>query len=342
MKHRSYDHIQGIWHDKTMEYYKEQGYFDDDVEWCVMEKVHGSNFAFHQTANGLQFATRNEFIKGDKQFCQHLRMTPDVVHKCTAIWNDLNGWMGDLKELIIYGEIFGGKYLHPSLRPIVGVKRIQKGVQYHPDVKFYAFDIWMKTDSWEGYLDYDFVVDLFAIHGLFHAKMLQRGTFEQCKQHPDKFQTIIPVYFDLPEIPDNFCEGIVLKPILPLMTENGERVSLKSKNEETLNKMRARKPRMENSGTKKELSPEVKRAVELLLPYINEYRLRMVISKHVELSKKDFSVILKDFREDVYLDFEEDNQELYMLEEYDRKMLDKEIGRLCVEIWRPIFLKEVI
>ena len=162
MKHRTYDHINGVWHNKTMEYFEEMGFFADDIEWCVMEKIHGSNFAFHQTATALQFATRGEFITGDKQFCNHLRMTKDVTHKVTKIWNDLIQSGVDLKEMIIYGEIFGGNYQHPDVEKIRGVKRIQKGVQYHPDIKFYAFDIWCKTESSEWFMDYDLAVDLFG------------------------------------------------------------------------------------------------------------------------------------------------------------------------------------
>lgn len=340
MKHRSYDHIQGLWHDKTVNYFREMGFFADNIEWCVMEKIHGSNFAICQTTNSVQFATRNEFIKGDKQFCQHLRMTPDVVNKCTDIWNDMINMGFDLKELIIYGEIFGGKYLHPDLKPIVGVKRIQKGVQYHPDIKFYAFDIWMKTGAWDGYLDYDFATELFEGHKLFYAKILKQGTFAECSIYPNKFPTTIPALLNLPTIEDNICEGIVMKPILPILDANGDRVSLKSKNEDALKKMRERRPR--NMKPNKELSPEVIRTVGLILPYINEYRLRMVLSKQVEVTKKDFNRIYKEFRQDIYLDFDEDNNELCILEEIDRKMLDKEIGRLCIDIWRPIFLKEVL
>ena len=118
---------------------------------------------------------------------------------------------------------------------------------------------------------------------------------------------------------------------------------LKSKNEEVLAKMRAKKPRQEkNQKGNIELPIVVKHTMSLLIPYINETRLRNVLSKHIDYIKKDFNKIYTEFREEIYQDFEEDNQELYLLEDKERKMVDKEVGRLCIDIWRPIFLSEVI
>ena len=338
MKHRTYDHINGVWHDKTMEYYKEMGFFADDIEWCVMEKIHGSNFAFHQSGTSVQYATRNEFITGDKQFNQHLRMTKDMLHKITKVWNDFSDIY--LKELIIYGEIFGGNYQHPDVEKIRGVKRVQKGVQYHPDIKFYAFDIWMRTGDSEGFfLDYDLAADLFETNGIFYAKMLNRGTFEEIKKFPDKFPTTIPQYFDLPPIKGNICEGIVLKPIIGLTTEGGDRVILKSKNEEVLAKMRAPRPQRQKPSL--ELTVFQRDTLFTIIPFITETRLRNVLSKHVDFVKKDFNKIRIEFRDEVYQDFEEENNYLHFIEERDMKIINKEVGRLCIKIWRPIFLAEV-
>jgi len=344
MKHRTYDHINGVWHDKTMEYYEEMGFFADDIEWCVMEKIHGSNFAFYLTEKDILFATRGEFITGDKQFCNHLRMTEDIKHKIAHIWEDLWESGVDLRELIIYGEIFGGNYQHPDVEKIRGVKRVQKGVQYHPDIKFYAFDIWMKMGDSEGFfLDYDLAVDLFETNDIFYAEMLNRGTFAQLRHYPDKFQTLIPEYFDLPPIDGNVCEGFVFKPVIDLTTEGGDRVILKAKNQEALDKMRARKPRQEkNQKGIVELSHDIRLVIDSLTPYITETRLRNVLSKHVEFVKKDFNIIYKEFREEVFQDFEEANNDLTMFEDSEIKIINKEVGRLCIQIWRPIFLKEVI
>ncbi len=342
MKHRSYDHINGVWHEKTMEYFEEMGFFNNDVEWCVTEKVHGSNFAFHQTAAGLQFATRKTYIIGNKQFCNHLRMIPDNVHKCTSIWNDLNKYIGDLKEMIIYGEIFGGSYAHEDIKPIRQVSRIQKGIYYHPDVKFYAYDIWIKTITSEFFLDYNLAVDLFEEHNMFHAIILKRGTFGECKEFPDKFESGIPLLLGLPMIPGNICEGIVLKPIMGLTTEGGDRVILKSKNDEANKKMRERKPRQsKNKKVTIELSHDLQVVVDSLIPFITETRLRNVLSKHVEFTKKDFNVIYKGFKEEVYQDYEEANNELNLFNPQELKLIEKEVGRLCIDIWKPIYMREV-
>jgi len=338
LKHRTYDHINGIWHEKTMEYFEEMGFFNNDIEWCVTEKVHGSNFAFHQTSGALQLATRNQYIIGDKQFCQHLRMTPDNIHKCTSIWNTLQEYLGDIKEMIIYGEIFGGKYEHEDVDRVNEAKRIQKGVQYHPDIKFYAYDIWLKTEASEYFLDYDMAINLFEEHNMVHAKILRKGSFGFCKIYSDKFPTTIPEYFNLPEIPDNICEGIVLKPILGLMTEGGDRVILKSKNEKFLEVSREpKRPRK----MAPELSENARDAIYEIMPYINENRLRNVLSKHGEFTKKEFGVIIKAFKEDIYMDFEYELYHLSVLDPVDKKMVQKEVNRLAIKIWKPIYLREV-
>ncbi len=265
-------------------------------------------------------------------------MTPDNIHKCTSIWNDLLLLDASMKEVIIYGEIFGGQYQHEEVDQIQGVKRIQKGVQYHPDVKFYAYDIWLKSDIFEGFLDYDLAVDLFEEHNLFHAIILQRGTFNECKLYPNKFETTIPMDFDLPTIDDNICEGIVLKPILPLTTESGERIILKSKNEKFIEKSKApKRPRK----MAPELSETARDAIYEIMEYINENRLRNVLSKHGEFTKKEFGVIIKAFKEDIYTDFEHEIYHLSVLDPVDRKMVQKEVNRLAINIWKPIYMREV-
>jgi len=338
MKHRTYDHINGVWHEKTMEYFEEMGFFNKDVEWCVTEKVHGSNFAIYQSASAVQFAKRSAFITGDKQFCQHKRIIDNITHRCTSIWNDLLLLDGSLKELIIYGEIFGGSYQHKDVEQIRGVKRVQKGVEYHPDIKFYAFDIYIKSDLFSGFLDYDIATNLFEDAGLFHAEMIYRGTFGECKSHPDKFLTLIPEYFQLPEIQGNICEGIVLKPILPLTTEGGDRVILKSKNEKFIEKSKApKRPRK----MAPEISETARDTLYEIIPYITENRLRNVLSKHGEFTKKEFGVIIKNFKEDIFNEYENDNGMLIVEDKSDFNIIKREVQRLAVKIWKPIYMKEV-
>ena len=106
----------------------------------------------------------------------------------------------------------------------------QKGVWYHPDIRFYAFDVYIKTENCEGFLNYSVAVDFFEKIGLFHAKILQIGTFDECIKHSDEFQTTIPEDLGLPPIENNICEGIVIKPIKSIYTEDEDRIILKSKN----------------------------------------------------------------------------------------------------------------
>lgn len=339
MKHRKYERIEGFWHKKTVDYFREKGFFDKEIEWCITEKVHGANFSFYLDQDSMLFAKRSAFLQDGENFYQCNRMISNESYKCQQIWDDLVSSGIELEELIIYGELFGGFYPHPDIKNIGYIRKIQKGVWYHPDVKFYAFDIWIKTDLFEGFLDYDRAIHYFEKNDLFHAKILYRDKFDACKMYSNEFPTDIPARFGLPPIEGNVCEGIVIKPIKPLETDDGDRVILKSKNDKFIEVSR------EKGATKtrkilKQMSDYAKETVDLLLPYINENRLRSVLSKFGEFERTEFKKVYKLFKEDVYDDFNINYDNLAYCDIVDLKMIDKEIGRLCVEVWRPVFLVE--
>jgi len=341
MKHRKYERIEGTWHEKTMEYFKEQGFFAEDIEWCVMEKVHGCNFAFYLDQEEVKVGKRKHFLIEGENFYQYLRMSKREQYKCVQIWDDIVSGGLEIKELIIYGELFGGFYPHPDVQNIGSVRKVQKGVWYHPDIQFYAFDIWIKTDTFSGFLDYDLAIDLFKKNDLLYAKIIKQGTYEECSQYPTEFQTAIPDLLGLPKIENNLCEGVVLKPILPIYMKDGDRVILKTVNEQF--KVISREKGDEKlKRISQEMSEYAKETVELLIPYINENRLRSVLSKFGEFSKKDFNNVYSLFKEDIYEDFAINYDNLEFCDVVDLKMVGKEVGRLCVEIWRPIFLSEAI
>jgi len=334
IKHKKYNRIDGVWQEKTMKYYEEQGYGAKDIEWCITEKVHGSNFAYYITATEMKPAKRNSMLSEGENFYQYLRLANKVPHKLTAMWDFLAEKGNDDEKpyyMIVYGELFGGHYPHPDIPADHSVRMIQKGVWYHPDINFYIFDIWLN----DRFLDMDMVIDLCQLHDLFCVEILQRGTLVECLKYPNEFQTTIPERLGLPKIEPNICEGWVLKPVSNIFEENGSRIILKSKNDKFKEVEATPIKRMKQT---KELSEYALETLELILPYINENRLNSVLSKHGEVFKTDFSTVLSAFKKDIFEDFNINYDNLRNMLKIDKTNLSKSINKECIDIWKPIFL----
>lgn len=338
MKHKKYNRIEGLWHQKTVQYYRNNGWTDKKIDWCVTEKVHGSNFAFYVNQNEMQFAKRSQILADGENFFQCDRMIKEQGWQIEQLYGAI-GKSFNIEEIIVYGELFGGYYPHKEVNNLMHIRRIQKGVWYHPDIRFYAFDLWIKTSNFEGFMNYSLATQYFKEVGLFYAKILKRGTFDDCIKYSDEFQTTIPEGLGLPLIEDNICEGIVIKPISAIHDESGDRVILKSKNakfKEVSGERGAAKIRK----AKGQLSEFAIKVVDLIDVYINENRLRNVLSKFGEFKRSDFNVIYLLFKEDVLEEFNRHHLHIQELDETDKKGVQKAVGSRCVAIWRPIFLTE--
>jgi len=336
MIHRRYKRIDGVWQEKTITYIKEKGFTNPEIEWCITEKVHGSNFAIYIDQSEIQFAKRSHFLEEGENFFQFPRAIDKILFKFQEMWDFmvLGGLI--IEEMVIYGELCGGWYPHPEVKNVGSVRKIQKGVWYHPDIQFYIFDMMFDGE----FINHETMCELCERFELLHAKILFRGTYEDCAKYSNKFQTLIPKWLDLPEIEGNICEGFVLKPISIQRYEDGDRVILKSKNDifkeisHEKSPQKARKERME-------LSEHALATWNLLVPYINENRLRNTLGNFGEFGKQDFRTIYDLFKEDIYEDFRVNHMNLEQLCPDDLKLLDKVVGKRVVEIWRPIYLREV-
>lgn len=364
MIHRKYNRIDGVWQEKTVAYIKEKGFTNPEIEWCITEKVHGSNFAIYIDQEETRFAKRSHFLKEGENFFQFPRAIDKILYKFQEMWDYIVSQHLQIEEMIIYGELCGGWYPHPEVKNVGSVRKIQKGVWYHPDIQYYIFDIMLNGEFIPHYL----VCELCERFELLHAKILFRGTFDECMEYPNQFQTKIPEWLGIPLMNPNekhtiksmvggygldeeaiykeqiyygnICEGFVLKPISIQRYEDGDRVILKSKNDifkEISHEKSPQKARKE----RQELSEHALATWNLLEPYINENRLRNTLGNFGEFGKQDFRTIYDLFKEDIYEDFRVNHMNLEQLCPDDLKMLDKVVGKRVAEIWRPIYLREV-
>jgi len=166
--------------------------------------------------------------------------------------------------------------------------------------------------------------------------MLKHGTFRECMEYPNKFQTFIPKLLDLPEIEDNICEGIVLKPVIPLRCVDGTRVIFKNKN--AIYDERAKAPKVKRDPIP--LTEKAQEIFDILSTYVTPQRLDNVLSKiNTELltRKQGFNTIMGLFRKDIMETFNDDYRGMMnTLEKQDKSIVSKQIGKLCV----PIVKKE--
>ena len=133
--------------------------------------------------------------------------------------------------------------------------------------------------------------------GIFHVETLFKGTLDEYLKYPIVFPTTIPGRLGLPEVPDNFAEGVVIKPVEPAYFPNGERIIIKNKNPkfQEIGKSDRKLPKTEVI-----YSEEFTKIAEQIPSYVNENRLISVRSHLGETTlPKDFGKILKEYNQDI-------------------------------------------
>lgn len=331
MKHIKYASIENTYREKFMEFIKEED--KEGGEWVVTEKVHGGQFSIYYDGSQFKGSSRTAFLSDDIDFFNWQKVLEDNKDKVEKVYDILKGKNKEISAVIIYGELFGGSYPHPDVPKVKTAKRLQKGVHYHPDNLFYAFDI--RVDG--NYLTVDQCNELFEQAGLFYARTLFRGTMEECLKYPNDFPSKISQWLGLPPIEDNIAEGVVIKPVDPRFLLVGERVILKSKNE----KFKERKSVKKRPKTQEDvpLSETGERLLQEMEALVTENRLQNVLSKKGEMPypvpKDYFGEIMRDFSADVLEEFNKDFGEEYdNLEKKEQKKISKGMNQTAAKLVR--------
>jgi len=308
---KKYTSIENTYRDEFLERIKGHGFWED--EFIVQEKVHGSNLSFW-TIDGEHFfsAKRTGPIEDDEKFYNYDVVLREIEQNLKNIWSDLKDEVDDLKQITIFGEVFGGDYPHQELEKDKKAIMVQKGIYYSPKNHFYAFDILINSET---YLDVDKVNHYFEKYNLIHAKTLFRGTIKECLDYPNDFNTTLPKMFHLPQLSPNIAEGVVIKPVRNRHFNNGVRVILKNKNEKwSENKKYHKQIKQED-----ELSDKVIQLQEAILTYVTENRLNNVVSKIGTVTQRDYGKLFGMFNKDVIDDFLKDYHEI--TDELEKKEL---------------------
>ncbi|KAH0786657.1 RNA ligase, Rnl2 family [Histomonas meleagridis] len=306
------------------------GYADPSIKWTASIKVDGAQFSIYVYPNeSIKYSRRKGFLTDNDKFYDYKSAikSESLDQKSIEIRHLLieKGISSDNSTIIICGELFGGIYLHPDV-PQEIVTPIQKRIQYAPGIHFYCFDIMVEKDGQFQYIDDDVVTEVCDKVKMTSHYVVKIGTFDECMQVPNNIPDPIGVeYYGLPPIQNNIIEGIVIKPVHPIM-KNSARIILKNKNEIFAEKMDPRHLCPKKKEVKSDLSEKEEEILQHKMEYLTESRICSVISKIGQVSRRDFVMVRNDFIEDVNEDFMKDyGEEVENLkkEEYDQAKVDE-------------------
>lgn len=248
------------------------------VDWAITEKVHGCNFQldFNINTKEITACRRNAILNPEEKFYDFQK----IIIKYAISMVLLSKKLGE--SFRVYGELFGGGY---SETPKKGV--IQREIHYCEDIDFIVFDI--LTTKW---LDWDNVKSLCKDVGFKVVPELCRGPFEEVvKFDPNDLLTRIPALYNLPDIPNNIMEGIVLRPSI----EPKDRQMYKVRTKNYLETKYAKKSKLP-----KTKDTEILSQVAYLQQYITVNRFNSVRSKELPIqSMKEISKYIDLMIEDI-------------------------------------------
>lgn len=293
MKFAKYHSLTNHYQTKMVDYIRSSELLD--IKWVATEKIHGANFGMWYNGSGeVRFSKRSSFCGEEFFSCHRLDKYKTIVKEVYGILED-SCLVREGEVVAIFGEIFGGNFFGDSVE---GVKCIQGGMDYHPDVEFAAFDIMIEGE----YLPYDRFYDVLSETKMVMAPEMAVGSFEDLLAMESTFESLVPKNFGLDSKGKNsMVEGFVMKPYSEVPFLGETRVAIKSKNE----KFNERKPKSGEVSTLP-LTEEFKNILEGLTAYITENRLKNVVSQQGEVCWKDFKMLVGRLVGDSIKSYQED------------------------------------
>ena len=270
--------------------------------------VHNSNFSIWYDGETIQYAKRTTFIGDLSNFFnwQEAVERGDFDKKIIELYRLSNAQ----KNIILYGELCGGNYPHPDI-PKSNEKAVQKCIYYHSKEQFVPFDlkvdnIYMSASS--------FALNMKKMD-IIVAPLLFEGTMTECLAYPNDEQSVLYKEFGLPQLEDNIMEGVVIKPIETLYMGH-TRIIIKNKNSKY-----SEKDKVKKISAPIVFSNEGKKFLEELSKYMNENRIKSVISKLGIITQKDFSKLMGLVSGDCVKDFIKDCPEFVDFSKSSRKKI---------------------
>jgi Rnl2 family RNA ligase len=311
----------------------------DSLQYVVQEKVHGSNCCLVTDGQTVGFAKRTGWVEAGEIFYDYEELIERYKEKSIRLFGRIKEKYSDTETVLIYGEMFGGKYPHEAVKNDTKVMCIQKGVFYCPYHEFYGFDLFVCGTDRKRYLPVDEVNKLFEAEGFCYAKTLFQGILDECLLYPNAFQSHIAEWLGLPPIEDNICEGVVIRPVEPVFLRNGSRLLLKSKNSRFAEKksVKKRQPALFVEPT---YSEALNNQLAVTEEYVTENRLNNVVSKigHVSIPR-EMGKLIGLFSKDILEDYlKEHTNEYALLEKSEQKILNRHVNKQATDLIKKIYM----
>ena len=339
LEFKKYSSIENSFSREFMEHIRAE--MPQNLEYVVQEKVHGTNTSFLCDGKEIGFAKRTSTLAKGEQFYDYPELVERYQNRIQKLFADIKAKYPEMSQISVFGEMFGGFYPHDGVQKEHNVSLIQKGVCYAPGHEFYGFDIYLFTEDGGRFLPVDEVNELFESNGFFYARTLFQGTLAECLKYPNAFQSKIAEWLGLPAIDDNICEGVVIRPVVPMYLRNGSRVLIKSKNERFAEKKSVKK--------RNKLFAEpipYSEALQALIAegeaYVTENRLTNVVSHIGEVHfPKDFGRVMGLLSKDVLDDFLKEHGGSYSaLDKCEQKSLNKELNKFCTALVKKVYMSQ--
>lgn len=317
-------HFLDIWANKTF---------------VAQEKIWGVNYAFYFDGEQHKQASRNNFVEDNFFNC-------GVVFKYRPNIESIYTWLcnADILEkgdtLIVYGELFGGGY-KGAKEP--NAKTIQKGVQYHPDNEFMAFDIRITKQEGESfYLPFMETESLCRAFNLPLAPVMDYGTLDELLELNNEFNSYVPEDLGLERLGNNICEGVVIRPYAEDLYLGDVRVIIKSKNEKFSEKTKTPKNQKSKSQVA-EMPEEMKKLFDDLCLYLTNNRLQALQSKIGEPQWNQVKMVGGLLVKDAIEDYEKDQEIVSLKDETgdDWKQFNKQLMTGALDLVREYYKKEI-
>lgn len=247
-------------------------------EWIVTEKVDGANFSFYYDGGDIKVASRNQFVTSSFFSCSEV--IEKYEDKVKEVYNRFK------MPIKITGELYG--------------KGIQNRIEYGGK-DFVAFDLEVDGKpipwSWMELVLEDAGIPTTKLIGIFDSLE------EALEVSPDFVSHYTPDNFEVGGGgKENKAEGVTIQPNTPMFFNSGSRVWLKRVSSEfkELSKRKSPPP-------PKEIEDGfVKEVLNYLLNCVNNNRIMSAISKHGEVTSKDFGILMKAVVEDILEEYSKD------------------------------------
>jgi Rnl2 family RNA ligase len=302
MEFTKYSSIENAYRERFIEHCLQLGVTD----WVALEKVHGANFSFicddkMQVTPAKRTGILEIDVNGNYDFYGCNDVVAQYVEKVKQIAHIVGG------PVQVFGELYG--------------QGVQSGTDYGAK-DFIAFDIMLECGS---FLSWPSVIELCSTADISTVPLIAVGKLEDLLKISPEFTS---------HLCNDKAEGIVIKPIgadgiegyyLP----NGSRAIIKNKSVLFSEKSK-HKVKIEVV-----LSEEGKEVFEDICTYINDNRLRSVLSKIGAVTQKDFGMIAGKLTEDAKIEFERDG---YVIEKAQWKEISKQVNKEASSVVRSVWL----